>query len=62
MVFRYYQKYSTNIGKNGNVLKKYSVKDGKAIIKECYDAIMNMNLKDLNNKLKMAAQKSTWGI
>ena len=55
------KKHSTNIGKNGNILKKYSVKDGKAIIKECYDAIMNMNLKDLNNKLKMAAQKDYLG-
>lgn len=55
------KKHSTNIGKNGNILKKYTIQDSKAIIKECYEAIMNMKLKDIDNKLKIAAQKDYLG-
>ena len=55
------KKYSTDIGKNGNVLKSYKVIDGRAMLKKCVEHIMSMGLKDLDNKLKMAAQKEYLG-
>lgn len=55
------KKHASNIGKNGNVLKTYKVQDGKAILKEICDQIFNMGLSDLDNKLKMAAQKEYLG-
>lgn len=55
------KKYSSNIGKNGNVLKTYKVSDGKAILQEVCAQIMQMGLHDLDDKLKMAAQKEYLG-
>lgn len=55
------RKYSSNIGKNGNALKTYKVGDGKAILREVCEQIMQMGLKDLDDKLKMAAQKEYLG-
>lgn len=55
------KKYSSNIGKNGNVLKTYKIRDCKAILRECFEGIRNMKLQDLDDKLKMAAQKEYLG-
>lgn len=55
------KKYSSNIGKNGNALKTYKIRDCKAILKDCFDGIRNMKLQDLDDKLKMAAQKEYLG-
>lgn len=54
-------KYSDNTGKHGNILKKYKVLDGKAILYECWSEIQKMGIKDLDDKLKMAAQKEYLG-
>lgn len=55
------KKYSSNIGKNGNALKTYKIRDCKAILKDCFDGIRNMKLQDLDDKLKMVAQKEYLG-
>lgn len=55
------KKYASNIGKRGNILKTYKVHDSEAIIRECWDGVLKMNLHDLDDKLKMAAQKEYLG-
>lgn len=55
------KEYASNIGKNGNVLKTYKVWNGVALLREVYEHIMNMGLNDLDDKLKMAAQKEYLG-
>lgn len=55
------KKHSSNIGKSGNLLKTYKVKDGRAILREICAEIFKMGLSDLNDKLKMAAQKEYLG-
>lgn len=55
------KKYSSNIGKKGNILKTYKVQDGEAILREVCQSIMSMGLHDLDDKLKMAAQKEYLG-
>ena len=55
------KKYSSNIGKNGNILKNYKVNDCKAILQECCNEILKFGYKDLDIKLKMAAQKEYLG-
>lgn len=55
------KKYSSNIGKSGNVLKNYKVRDGKSILREVCDEVYKMKLSDLDIKLKMAAQKEYLG-
>ena len=55
------KKYSSNIGKKGNELKTYKIHDCKAILCECFDAIRQLGLADLDDKLKMEAQKEYLG-
>lgn len=55
------KKYSSNIGKKGNALKTYKILDCKSLLSECCESILNMNLRDLDDKLKMAAQKEYLG-
>lgn len=55
------KKYSSNIGKNGNPLKTYKVNDGNAILRDVCDEILKMDIPDLSDKLKMAAQKDYLG-
>lgn len=55
------KKYSSNIGKKGNELKTYKIHDCKAILRECCDAVLTLGLQDLDDKLKMAAQKEYLG-
>lgn len=54
-------KYSNNIGKRGNTLKNHKVIDCKAILRECWTEIQKMGLRDLDDKLKMTAQKEYLG-
>lgn len=55
------KKYSSNIGKKGNALKTYKILDCKSLLSECCESILNMNLRDLDDKLKMTAQKEYLG-
>lgn len=55
------KKYSSNIGKRGNALKTYKVFDSESMLREIWDGVLNMGLKDLDDKLKMEAQKEYLG-
>ena len=55
------KKYSSNIGKSGNKLKTYKVFDSVSMLHEIWDNILEMGLHDLDDKLKMAAQKEYLG-
>ena len=55
------KKYSSNIGKRGNVLKSYKVFDSKSMLQEIWDSVLHMGLQDLNDKLKMEAQRDYLG-
>ena len=55
------KKYSSNIGKHGNALKSYKVFDSKSMLQEIWDSVLHMGLQDLNDKLKMEAQRDYLG-
>ena len=55
------KKYSSNIGKHGNTLKSYKVFDSKSMLQEIWDSVLHMGLQDLNDKLKMEAQRDYLG-
>ena len=55
------KKYSSNVGKRGNTLKTYKVFDSKSMMQEIWDGVLHMGLQDLNDKLKMEAQKEYLG-
>lgn len=55
------KKYSTNIGVNGNVLKKYTIKDMRSILNECEDFIKSKHLPEINTKNIMEFQKEYLG-
>ena len=55
------KKYSSNIGKRGNALKTYKVFDSESMLREIWDGVLHMGLKDLDDKLKMEAQKEYLG-
>ena len=55
------KKYSSNIGKRGNTLKSYKVFDSKSMLQEIWDSVLHMGLQDLNDKLKMEAQRDYLG-
>lgn len=55
------RKYASNIGKSGNALKTYKIRDCKAILCEIWEHIREMHLTDLDDKLKMQAQKEYLG-
>lgn len=55
------KKYSSNVGKHGNTLKSYKVFDSKSMLQEIWESVLHMGLQDLNDKLKMEAQRDYLG-
>lgn len=55
------EKYSTNIGKNGNVLKTYTIKDCRAILRELEKMVRAANLEELDLKVRLQNQNEVLG-
>lgn len=55
------EKYSTNIGKNGNVLKTYTIKDCRAILRELEKMVRAAKLEELDLKVRLQNQNEVLG-
>lgn len=55
------QKHSTNIGKNGNVLKTYTIQDCRAILHDLEDMVRAKHFEELDLKVKIQNQLDVLG-
>ena len=51
------KKYSTDVGKKGNVLKSYTILDCKSILIECENYIKSLNIDDIDLRNKIITQQ-----
>ena len=55
------KKYSTDVGKKGNVLKSYTILDCKSILIECENYIKSLNIDDIDLRNKIITQQEYLG-